>query len=148
MWEGPPAVPPPLKEGSCTPRRDVAGGGAVPTASCCHRRRGHAPRVAQLPEGDAPQALEMERERKRGRRRGKPEWRGRGRTEWRDRERRTWSRSREGQKGEAARWEMEACGETERVREESRNPKGSIFKLEYIIGPRLGLFGRWDINRG
>ena len=84
MWEGPPAVPPPLKEGPRTPRRAVAGGGAVPIASRCRRRRGRAPRVAQLPEGDTPQALEMERERKRGRRRGKPEWRGRGRTKRRD----------------------------------------------------------------
>jgi len=74
VWEGPPAVPPPLKEGPRTPRRAVVGGGAALPAT----------RVAQLPEGDAPQALEMERERKRGRRRGRPEWRGRGRTERRD----------------------------------------------------------------
>ena len=47
-------------------------------------------------------------------------------------------------KGEAARWEREAYGETERVREESRNPK--IMYL-YLKGLDWACLGR-DINRG
>jgi len=50
-------MPPSLKEGLRTPRRAVTGGGTVPTASRCRRRRGRAsrdPRRAAARRGRAP----------------------------------------------------------------------------------------------
>jgi hypothetical protein len=80
-------------------------------------------------------------------------WKGRGRPEWRGRLERREVRSvsvsgRERRAWSLGLWERKARGETERVREEPRNSKSSVFILEDAIGPRLGLFGPLPINQG
>jgi hypothetical protein len=109
---------PSLEEVPCPPRHAVAGGGAAPPASrSC--QKGTCPMLwkwrgrEREGEGEGGQSGEGE-----GGRSGETE------------------RGALGlglRKGEAARWEREACGETERVREESRNPKGSVFILESVL---------------
>ena len=144
MWEGPPAMPSPLKEGPRTLHRAVAGGGAVPTTSRYRRRRGRAPASRSYQKGMRPRLWKWRGREREGEGEGGQSGEGEG---GRSGETERGALGLDLAKGEAARWEREACGETERVREESRNPKGSVFILNTLLGLAWACLGR-DINRG